>query len=513
MPGKDFHNESSSRYLKELFMQAPVSFSLLCGKDLIIKMVNRRALEFSGKNREEVINRPFFEVYPELAEQGFKKITQDVFISGFPFRATELPIRLLSRKKTETEYINLTLEPLKNHSGIITGVIGVATDVSMLVRSRNSVRESEEKYRGILESMNQGFCMLEILVDENNVPFNYKYLEVNPAFEAITGLKDIIGKTALDIMPEFADFWINEIGEVALNGESKTISGDAGKWYESFAFKLGGTNSMRVGLLFSDATERKAEEEQILQYSEKLKAEVEERTRALLESNRELLHFTYVTSHDLREPVRKIETFTRRLIHEHGTLPAEKKKTFLERILNAVDRLKHIIDGVLAYSSIESTHHEFEIVDLAEVVGSIIMHINTPNTKRASFEVESLPVIEGSKHLLYQLFHNLIHNSVKFSRSDCPLTISISSKVLSRGNREFITIIIKDTGIGFNPEYKEKIFQSFIRLHAKDDYEGSGMGLAVCRKIVEKHGGTISAAGEENKGASFRIELPLKQTR
>lgn len=509
----EWEDENSSVYLKELFMQAPVSFSLLCGKDLIIKMVNNRALEFSGMKREDVINKPFFEVYPELAEQGFRDIVLNVLNTGIPFRATELPISLLNRKKPEKEFINLTLQPLRNKKGKIAAVIGVATDVTMLVISRNLVRESEERYKGVFEAMSQGFCIVDVLFDEHNQPKNYVFLDVNPGFENILGIKDVVGKTALDLIPETAEYWINYYGEIALTGESKTVSGAGygSKWYETYAFRLGDRTSRRVGVLFTDATQRKEEEDQRLLYSNQLEAEVEERTRELLRSNEDLLHFTKVASHDLREPVRKIETFIRRLMNEEETLPVDMKRSFLERTLKAIDQIKHMIDGVLEYSSVEARSAEFEMVDMNAVIENVMNDINLPEDKKVNFQVCRLPEIEGSKPLIYQLFYHLIHNSIKFSKPGQPVEISLNSATVNMDGQPYVNILISDKGIGFNPQFSEKIFESFKRLHAKDAYEGSGMGLAVCRKIVEKHHGRIYAAGEENKGASFCVELPVKQ--
>lgn len=501
-------------YLEQLFMQAPLSFILLLGRDLIIKLVNQRAINFSGWSREQMLERPFFEVFPELVNQGFKEATQWVLDNGQPLRANELPLQLLTRKESGIEYINLVLEPLKNAEGKTIGIIGVATDITAMVNSRKQVEESEMKYRKLFESMSQGFYILELIMDDNNNPIDYRYLEVNPAFSKVSDYHDVVGKTIREVAPDYADYWIREFSQVALTGESKIVLGEANKWYEAYAFPVGPAGSNKIGVIFTDKDETVKEKERQQRFAEDLQKEVKAQTRELKRSNKELLHFARLTSHDLKEPVRKIETFVRRLMNEHDSLPAERRKHFYDRILVSIERIKKMIMGVQNYTQIENTGYVVEDIDLNTIILSIRNDLESfIKSKSAVFMVDNLPVIQGSRMLIYQLFFNLISNSLKFSKADEIAEITITSNKRVIQDEEFVNILISDKGIGFGSDKNEVIFDTFSRLHPKDSYEGTGLGLALSRRIAERHGGMITASGTENVGSTFCVMLPVRQKR
>jgi signal transduction histidine kinase len=151
-------------------------------------------------------------------------------------------------------------------------------------------------------------------------------------------------------------------------------------------------------------------------------------------------------------------------------------------------------------------------VDLNEVLKNIESDLEVLIAqKSAQIHYHDLPVVEGASVLLYQLFYNLINNSLKFSKANLPAVIDISSSLATKEEREFAVITIKDNGIGFEQEFASKIFETFLRLNSKDQFEGTGLGLSLCKRIIERHGGSIEAFGEPGKGASFIIHLPVKQ--
>jgi signal transduction histidine kinase len=173
-------------------------------------------------------------------------------------------------------------------------------------------------------------------------------------------------------------------------------------------------------------------------------------------------------------------------------------------------RMYDMIEGVLKYSSLGESEQVIQTVDLNAVFESIESDLEMVIAqRRAVIERDSLPTVQGLHILLYQLFYNLVNNSLKFSREDP--RINISSSRVWQSNDEYAEIVVRDTGIGFSQEHAEKIFQAFSRLHSKDRYEGTGLGLALCKKIVERHHGTISAKSKENEGSIFTIRLPLTQ--
>lgn len=246
--------------------------------------------------------------------------------------------------------------------------------------------------------------------------------------------------------------------------------------------------------------------------------ELERKTAELELSNRQLEQFAYVASHDMKEPVRKILMFTDRLEEEVAGIASEKGRGFLEKIRNAALRLSEMVEGVLANSTLKAEPVRPEIVDLNAMIRSIETDLEyTIEEKKAVVRYDGLPMIEGSPFLLFQLFYNLISNSLKFTRRGVNPVIEIHarrvlpSEVLSPEldpTLSWFEIVVRDNGIGFPQEESESIFKIFSRLNRKEEYEGTGMGLALCKSIVEKHHGFIRATGKEKEGAVFTIHLP-----
>jgi light-regulated signal transduction histidine kinase (bacteriophytochrome) len=272
-----------------------------------------------------------------------------------------------------------------------------------------------------------------------------------------------------------------------------------------------------VTVMATDITEqvmaRKKIEESERRYRElssELEAIVEKRTRELKRSNDDLQQFAHVASHDLREPVRKFRTFINRLKDEYGEHLPDKGKNYLNKMEQASERMSSMILGVLKYSGLNETEQEIVTVDLNEIIHHIEADLEVIiHQKNAVINKENIPVLEGSAVLLYQLFYNLVNNSLKFCHHQ-PV-INISSKIVNFGGRNYARIEVADNGIGFDQHFADRIFEAFTRLNSKDKYEGTGLGLALCKKIVERHHGMITASGEENKGAKFTIHLPLVQ--
>jgi light-regulated signal transduction histidine kinase (bacteriophytochrome) len=236
---------------------------------------------------------------------------------------------------------------------------------------------------------------------------------------------------------------------------------------------------------------------------------VRERTMELERSNDDLEQFAHVASHDLKEPLRKIKTFAYKLKDEHQSTLGESGNVYVNKILHSTDRMYAMINGVLHYSSIHALEYTPHLVDLNNVIKNILQDLEILiQEKNASINFEQLPAVKGVSALIYQLFYNLINNSLKFSKENVPTVIDIRSSEIDLKGLQYVEIIIDDNGIGFDENYAEKIFATFFRLHPKDKYEGTGLGLALCKKIVERHDGFIFATGDKNIGAQFTILLP-----
>ncbi|OLY93720.1 PAS domain S-box-containing protein [Cnuella takakiae] len=240
-----------------------------------------------------------------------------------------------------------------------------------------------------------------------------------------------------------------------------------------------------------------------------LEALVKERTRALQRSNEDLQQFAHVASHDLKEPVRKMKTFSSMLEMELGQNLSARAKTYFEKMNSATDRMFSMISGVLAYSTFNAVEETFQPVNLNVILEQIGADLELPmQEKGAILEVGQMPNVSGVPLLLYQLFYNLINNSLKFTRTGVIPIITITAETGTLHKSPAAIIKVADNGIGFDQQYAGQIFNTFTRLHSKDDFEGNGLGLALCKKIAERHGGTITAVGVEGRGATFTVVLP-----
>jgi len=259
-----------------------------------------------------------------------------------------------------------------------------------------------------------------------------------------------------------------------------------------------------------DVTERKAVEERINGYIEELER-----------SNKELEEFAYVASHDLQEPLRKIQTFGQLLKTQlKDGLPPEAEDA-LERMVTAATRMRTLIESLLTYSRVTTKARPFQRVGLESIVRDALSNLEAViEQKNARLDIGRLPVIEADPYQMLQLIQNLISNSLKFQkRGNTPhIRIWASSartsdtRLSEQSHQETLCEIrVQDNGIGFNEKHLDRIFVAFQRLHGRSSYEGVGIGLAICRKIVERHGGDITAESIPNKGSTFIVRLPFTQ--
>jgi PAS domain S-box-containing protein len=270
-----------------------------------------------------------------------------------------------------------------------------------------------------------------------------------------------------------------------------------------------------VGIIVTDQTQKKLDEKTILRYQ----IELEHINTELAQNNAELTSFTYIASHDLQEPLRKIQTFCDLILSNSDEQLPDKTLDYLQRVMKATKRMKNLISSLLNYSRMNTRGMEFELADLNSILEDACNNIHEQiEESQTSIHREHLPAIPCVPLQINQLFTNLIMNSIKYRREGIAPVIQISSQWVLPGEMKtsdiflnetgYWRISISDNGIGFEQKYADKIFELFQRLHSRVEYEGTGIGLSICKKVVQNHKGFIRATGKPGLGASFEIYLP-----
>lgn len=264
-----------------------------------------------------------------------------------------------------------------------------------------------------------------------------------------------------------------------------------------------------------EVNERKLSEEQIILLNHSLLDNI----ARLENANKELDNFAYMASHDLQEPLRKIRIFCDRLENRYMQVLDDDGKNNVEKIQKSCERMQDLIQDILTFSKLSNDQNTFENSDLNVLVKEVLTEMESfIKEKDANISVETLPSMYVNPGLIRPLFQNLINNAIKYSKKDVQPVIKISADypvhadtMNNHNARKFCRIIIEDNGIGFEQEYAEQIFGMFKRLHGKNEYDGTGIGLAICKRIAEEHNGYISAKSKVNEGSSFIVSLPVEE--
>jgi PAS domain S-box-containing protein len=892
--------------LRYLFLHAPAAIALLEGPEHIYTFANPLYRKIFNRSEDELIGKTLREVFPEVEGQGIYELFDQAYHSARSFTASEFPASFRDGDSVKIGYYNFVIQPIQNEEGKVTDLMVHVYEVTNQVEAKKKLEESESKYRGLFTSMDQGFCVIEMIFDDSGKPVDYRFLEVNPVFESQTGLKDASGKTARELVPSLEERWYQLYGDVASTGNSVRFtegSETMGRWFDVNAFRLGGDGSKTVAILFSDITKKKQDEKQLLQseqyfrqltdtvpaiiwitrpdgyctylnknwydftgqsegeaegfgwlnathpddseeagrqfmnatharqpyymlyrlrhktgeyrwaidsgqpkfgadgsfegmigtvidvHEQKLAADkisesekrfrsmadaspvmiwtldekgnstyyntrareftgdteeelangktwqlaihpddigyasgvvtdavtkripyemecrmkradgewrsllnqgiprfgekgeyfgfvgssvditerkasqqaletaleqmrlskeaaelgtfdmdlekgtmhwddrcrllfgishrnavtyerdfagglhpddrdrvlrlidrlfvksisngdydveyrtigaedgivrwvrakgkvyfneqekpvrfigsvlditdkvmavqqiealVEKRTKELAQanealqkinkdlqrSNQNLEEFAHVASHDLKEPVRKIQIFTNQLKEKLNPYLGDAERRSFSRIESSAERMGSLIEDLLLYSQISQGPREPESVDLNDNVQRVLEDLELIiEEKQALVECLHLPKVRGQRGQLQQLFHNLISNSLKYSKEDAPPHIIVFADKIRENGNAYHVISVKDNGIGFDEVYAEKIFQIFTRLHSQTDYTGTGVGLSIVKRVVENHNGFVRVNSMPGKGSIFQIFLPIE---
>ncbi len=339
-------------------------------------------------------------------------------------------------------------------------------------------------------------------------------------FIGVSRLSEVEGKRAIDFFPpdiaqqfEAGDAEMLHSKTFILNREEPVLDRDGNFiWLATTKVPLRDVDGTCIGLVgvSSDISFRKLTEEQARQSADQLRR-----------SNHDLQEFASVASHDLQEPLRKIQAFGDRLKMKCGEAVGETGRDYIDRMQSAARRMQTLLHDLLTLSRITSRANPFEEVKLAEIVRDVLgdLEVRIEQTG-AKVEIGFLPVIEADPAQMRQLFQNLISNAMKFQKPGAVPEVIVSAKIRELAEQQLpgaapgdsvCQIMVQDNGIGFDEKYLDRIFTVFQRLHSRSEYEGTGIGLAVCRKIIDRHAGVISAKSAEGEGATFIVTLPVKQ--
>jgi PAS domain S-box-containing protein len=396
--------------------------------------------------------------------------------------------------------------PLLDESGRPRGAIGTFADITERKRVEKALAESELRYRQLFERSESALAVYEMIFDAQGKPRDFRYVNVNPAFERITGrvAERILGRTAREITPEIEDYWIQLFGRVAATGEPATFEHYAQHLERFYAGSAYTPRPHQVAVTFMDVTERKQAEEQLRLLNLELEQRVRERTAALEMANRELEAFAHSVSHDLRAPLRGIDGWSLALLEDCGDRLDAQGKEYLDRVRSEAQRMGRLIDDILNLSRVTRGEMVSREVDLSQLAETVAARLHETHRERAiEFTVSPGLKCTGDARLLEVALTNLFDNAVKFTAPRAIARVEFG-KTESEGHPCYF---VRDNGVGFDMAYARMLFAPFQRLHRTSEFPGTGIGLATVQRVIHRHGGRIWAEAQVGKGAIFYFSL------
>lgn len=404
----------------------------------------------------------------------------------------------------ERKYTHAIARPEREADGSVLWT-GVILDATRMKLAEMAAAETEARTRrSIINSLPQGFMLFDS--DEKLVLRNNHFDKVLPeyaasayegaSYESIVRAELALGidraKTDAELEERFADR-MKKHREMRYTSYERQVS--ANHWILIGEKR---TDDGGTVMLFTNINEIKEQEQVMQQHAARLER-----------ANSELQQFAYVASHDLQEPLRKIEAFGDRLITRCGEQLDDNGRLYTERMMNASGRMRQLINDLLSYSRVGTQEPISDVTDLAQIARDVVNDLEeTIAEKSGRIEIGALPTIEADPLQMRQLFQNLLSNSIKYSDSERPPVVEIHHEPTDDG---FCHLQFTDNGIGFQQQHADRIFEVFQRLHGRSEFAGTGIGLATCRRIVDRHNGKISAISEPGVGSLFSVVVPLKQ--
>ncbi|MCA9268910.1 MAG: PAS domain-containing protein [Planctomycetales bacterium] len=457
----------------------------------VITFVNAALCDFFSLEPSAFVGKTDYDLFPHELAARYRAGDERTLATGQSFSATE-EIDLPDGSK---RHIDVTKSPVYDADRQIVGVQILFRDVTEELAMERALQASEARLQAILDNTSAVVYMKDA---------EGKYLLINRMYERLfhVDLVNVVGKTDYDIFPaEFADAFREVDQRVLEGGEAVEIEEtapheDGPHEYISSKFPLRDDRGKVFAMagISTDISESKRAARQLADYAARLES-----------TNRELEEFAYIVSHDLQEPLRTLSFFSDSLRTDLAGKLSEQSDRDLQFINDAAQRMQHLVRDLLSLSRAGRAELKREPTPLGECVSAALTALSTRIRERnAQVEFGDLPTVPGDRTTLTQLFQNLIGNAVKFVPSDRVPHVQIKARRLD----DAWELRVIDNGIGIKPEYAQKIFAPFQRLHSTSEYEGTGIGLAICRKVVQRHGGAISAEPADNGGTCFTFTLP-----
>ncbi len=498
-------NRHQRKVLEHLMEVLPVGVCILRGANHKIEYANPVFLSLVGGKRTSLYTQRYEDIFPEIKGVVETSLLDNLYRDRDQTITREI---MVSQAKGNAEqYWVLSHLPMPGFENQVDGILVLATDLTEQVSARKQVETERDKLRTLLESLDDEVWFAD---QHGSIQLLNQSVAKNLGIDRIDELLGPLEDTALrklEILNPDGTFRKNDEAPLLRSLEGEIVKGEEiirnlktnklmHRQFVSVPILDDSNQVTSAVAIVRDITDRKKVEATLQQYAEDLH-----------HSNRELEEFAFTASHDLQEPLRKIEAFSSLLRNRLGDTLGARDKDYLERMNNAVIRMRKMIADLMVLSRVTSQGKPPVSVDLNKTARAVLSDLEMLVVKTgAKVELGELPEVEADPSQMHRLFQNLIENALKFHRKDVPPVVRVGCNVLSPG---LVEIYLQDNGIGFDMRNFKQALQPFQRLHSRNEYEGSGMGLAICHRIVERHGGAITATSEIGRGSTFIVTLPI----